>query len=233
MGKKKSETASTATSIIPDSTANSNYDSTVIITQNNQLEPISSEFIKLDIGNTLQKAKNLANNQAPAITPQAAPKKGYRRDYGTSQSVTEGQGAETATRSLSGHIQSQPEGLQQCISAQRVPHPCRSVEKLQEFLPDCEKIPGPSQHLQFTYQMASIDGKAKHDACTAEWRKNNPPPPKQVPKIAPVARSSNFSVKDQPQAQNKGKGKAPTTNLTASARESQGISRSPWTMYFI
>ncbi|MBW0546186.1 hypothetical protein O181_085901 [Austropuccinia psidii MF-1] len=46
---------------------------------------------------------------------------------------------------------------------------------------------------------------------TAEWRKNNPPPPKQVPKTAPVASSSNFNVKKQPQAQNKGKGKAPAT----------------------
>ncbi|MBW0500905.1 hypothetical protein O181_040620 [Austropuccinia psidii MF-1] len=46
---------------------------------------------------------------------------------------------------------------------------------------------------------------------TEEWRKNNPPPPKQVPKKAPIARSRNSNVKKQPQAQNKGKGKAPTT----------------------
>ncbi|MBW0572165.1 hypothetical protein O181_111880 [Austropuccinia psidii MF-1] len=43
----------------------------------------------------------------------------------------------------------------------------------------------------------------------AEWRKNNPPPPKQVPRPAPVASSSNSNVKKQSQAQNKGKGKAP------------------------
>ncbi|MBW0510169.1 hypothetical protein O181_049884 [Austropuccinia psidii MF-1] len=46
---------------------------------------------------------------------------------------------------------------------------------------------------------------------TAEWRKNNPPPPKQVPKTAPVAISRNSNLKKQPQAQNKGKGKAPAT----------------------
>ncbi|MBW0560733.1 hypothetical protein O181_100448 [Austropuccinia psidii MF-1] len=46
---------------------------------------------------------------------------------------------------------------------------------------------------------------------TAEWRKNNPPPPKQVPKTAPIARRSNSNVKKQPQAQKKGKGKAPAT----------------------
>ncbi|MBW0572608.1 hypothetical protein O181_112323 [Austropuccinia psidii MF-1] len=43
---------------------------------------------------------------------------------------------------------------------------------------------------------------------TLEWRKNNPPPPKQVSKTAPVASSSNSNVKKQPQALNKGKGKA-------------------------
>ncbi|MBW0493498.1 hypothetical protein O181_033213 [Austropuccinia psidii MF-1] len=67
--------------------------------------------------------------------------------------------AETATRSLFGYIQSQPEGLQQFIAAQRVPDPCRSVEKRHEFLPDFEKFSSAAQHLQVTQWMASIDGK--------------------------------------------------------------------------
>ncbi|MBW0516253.1 hypothetical protein O181_055968 [Austropuccinia psidii MF-1] len=67
---------------------------------------------------------------------------------------------------------------------------------------------------------------------TAEWRKNNPPPPNQMPKIAPVARSSNFNVKKQQQAQHKGKGKAPDTKPTARATESQILSSMPWKMYF-
>ncbi|MBW0513970.1 hypothetical protein O181_053685 [Austropuccinia psidii MF-1] len=46
---------------------------------------------------------------------------------------------------------------------------------------------------------------------TAEWRKNNPPPPMQVPKTAPVASSRNSNMKKKPKAQKKGKGKAPTT----------------------
>ncbi|MBW0572196.1 hypothetical protein O181_111911 [Austropuccinia psidii MF-1] len=46
---------------------------------------------------------------------------------------------------------------------------------------------------------------------TAEWRENNPPSPKKVSKTAPIAISSNSTVKKQPQAQNKGKGKAPAT----------------------
>ncbi|MBW0574153.1 hypothetical protein O181_113868 [Austropuccinia psidii MF-1] len=145
--------------------------------------------------------------------PSISPQKGHRREYGRRQSVTEGKGsrAETATKSLSGHIKSQLEGLQQCIAAQRVLDPCRSVEKMHEFLPDCEKIPGTSQHLQVTQWMASIDGKEKHNAFNSRIEENNPSPAKQVPKTAPVARRSNSNVKKQPQAQNKGKGKAPAT----------------------
>ncbi|MBW0514172.1 hypothetical protein O181_053887 [Austropuccinia psidii MF-1] len=107
-----------------------------------------------------------------SYNPSSSSQECYRHDFGRSQSITEGQGsvnesqthklchseadntvppskrAETTTRSLSGHIQSQPEGLKQCISSQRVLDPCRSVEKLQELLPDCEKISGPSQHFK-------------------------------------------------------------------------------------
>ncbi|MBW0555613.1 hypothetical protein O181_095328 [Austropuccinia psidii MF-1] len=215
------ETASTVTSIIPASTVNSDHNNTVIVTQNNQPEPIYYELINLDISNTLQKAKNLANS--------------HRCDYGRSQSVTEGQGsvddlqvnklchseayktvltskrAYTATRSLSGNLQSQPEALQQCISAQRVPDPCRSVEKLHELLPDCEKIHGPSQHLQVAQWMASIDGKEEHDALNSRMEEKQPSTTKKSAKTAPVASSSNSNMKKQPQAQNKGKGKAPAT----------------------
>ncbi|MBW0517647.1 hypothetical protein O181_057362 [Austropuccinia psidii MF-1] len=170
-----------------------------------------------------------------SYNPSSSPQKGYRRDYGRSQSVTEVQGsvnrsqtdklfhseadntslpskrAETTTRSLSGHIKSQPEGLQQCIAAQRVPDPCIYVKKLHEFLPDCEKIPGPSQHFQVTQLMSFIDGKEKHDAFNSRVEENSPPSPKQLPKTAQVSRSSNSNTKKNPQAQNRGKGKAPAT----------------------
>ncbi|MBW0559142.1 hypothetical protein O181_098857 [Austropuccinia psidii MF-1] len=76
-----------------------------------------------------------------SYNPSRSSKKGHRCDYGRSQSVTEGQRsvddlqinklchseadktvlpskrAENATRSLSGHLQSQQEGLQQRIAA--------------------------------------------------------------------------------------------------------------------
>ncbi|MBW0498718.1 hypothetical protein O181_038433 [Austropuccinia psidii MF-1] len=89
-----------------------------------------------------------------SYNPSRSFQKCHRHDYARSQSLTEGQGsvddlqinklchseadntilpsnrADTMTQSLSGHIQSQPEGVQQCIAAQRVPNPCRSVEKM-------------------------------------------------------------------------------------------------------
>ncbi|MBW0514527.1 hypothetical protein O181_054242 [Austropuccinia psidii MF-1] len=133
-----------------------------------------------------------------SYNPSSSSQKGHRRDYGRSQLVTEGQGsvddfqinklchseadntvlpsnrADNATRSLSGHLQSHPEGLQQCTAAPRVPDPCRSVEKLHEFLLDCEKISGPSQHLQVTQWMTSIDGKEEHDALNSRMEEKQP-----------------------------------------------------------
>ncbi|MBW0573495.1 hypothetical protein O181_113210 [Austropuccinia psidii MF-1] len=130
------ETSSTVTSIIPSSTANSDYNATVIITQNKQPEPIYSELISFEISNTLQKARNSANNQQPAITPQEAPKK--------------------------------------------------VIDMI----------------------MAQANQLHKNKA---EWRQDNPPPPKQATRTAPVVSSGNSNVKKMPQAQNKGKGKAPAT----------------------
>ncbi|MBW0514079.1 hypothetical protein O181_053794 [Austropuccinia psidii MF-1] len=85
------------------------------------------------------------------------------------------------------------------------------MEKLRELLPDCERISGPSQHLQVTQWMASIDGKEKHDSFKSRMEEKTPPPPKPLPKTAQVASSRNSNMKKQPQAQNKGKGKAPAT----------------------
>ncbi|MBW0475125.1 hypothetical protein O181_014840 [Austropuccinia psidii MF-1] len=59
--------------------------------------------------------------------------------------------------------------------------------------------------------MASIDGKEEHGAFNRRIEEINPPPPKKVPKTSPVASSNNSNVKIYPQAQNKGKCKAPAT----------------------
>ncbi|MBW0563534.1 hypothetical protein O181_103249 [Austropuccinia psidii MF-1] len=127
-----------------------------------------------------------------SYNPSSSSQKGHRRDYGRSQSVTEGQGAENATRSLSGHLQSQPEGLQHCIAAQRVPDPCTSVEKLYERLPDCEKIPGRSQHLQVTQWMASIYGKEEHDPFNSIMEEKQPTTTKASAQNGPNSQKKQF-----------------------------------------
>ncbi|MBW0539929.1 hypothetical protein O181_079644 [Austropuccinia psidii MF-1] len=66
---------------------------------------------------------------------------------------------------------------------------------------------------------------------TTGWRKNFPPPPKQVPKTAPVAGSKNSNVKKQPKTQNKGKGKAPATKSYSQCYRIPNFRRMPWKMY--
>ncbi|MBW0467530.1 hypothetical protein O181_007245 [Austropuccinia psidii MF-1] len=148
--------------------------------------------------------------------PSSSSQKGHKHDYGRRKSVTEGQGsvyysqsdnlvhseaddtvlpsnrADTTTGSLSGHIQSQPKGLQQCISEERVPYPCRSVEKLHEFLPDCENLPGPSQHLQVTQWMTFIDGKEKHDAFNSRLEEKQPSTTQESAKNRPSSQQKHL-----------------------------------------
>ncbi|MBW0591424.1 hypothetical protein O181_131139 [Austropuccinia psidii MF-1] len=148
--------------------------------------------------------------------PSSSSQKGHRHDYGRSQSDTERKGlvkdfhnnklsnsdaddtilpskrADTATRSLSGHLKSQPEGLQQCTAAQRVPDPCRSMEKLHELIPDCKKIPGSSQHFQVTQWMASIDGKEEYDAFNSRMEEKQPSTTKARAKTSPGGQHQQF-----------------------------------------
>ncbi|MBW0592720.1 hypothetical protein O181_132435, partial [Austropuccinia psidii MF-1] len=148
--------------------------------------------------------------------PSRNPQKGHRYDYGRSQSDPAEQGslkdfhnnnlsnseaddtilpskrADTATRSLSGHLKSQPEGLQQCTAAQRVPDCCRSVEKLHELIPDCKKIPGSYQYLQFTQWMANIYGKEEYDAFNSKMEEKQPSTTKAGAKTRPSGQKQKF-----------------------------------------
>ncbi|MBW0512099.1 hypothetical protein O181_051814 [Austropuccinia psidii MF-1] len=163
--------------------------------------------------------------------PSSSSQKGHRRDYGRSQSVAEGQGsvndiqinklchyeadktvlpskrADTATISLSGHLQSQPEGLEQCIAAQRLPDPSKSVEKLHEFLPDCEKIPAPSQNLQVTQWMASIDRKEEHDALNSRMEEKQPSTTQTSAKNSPSSQQQQFQHEKAATSSEKGQRK--------------------------
>ncbi|MBW0513557.1 hypothetical protein O181_053272 [Austropuccinia psidii MF-1] len=122
--------------------------------------------------------------------PSRSSQKGYRRNYGRIQSVTEGKGS--------------PEGLQQCIAAQRVPDPCRSVKKLHELLPDCEEIPGPSQHLQVTQWMASIDGKGKHDAFNSKMEEKQPSTTQASAKNSSSSQQQQFQCEKEATSSEKG-----------------------------
>ncbi|MBW0593283.1 hypothetical protein O181_132998 [Austropuccinia psidii MF-1] len=119
--------------------------------------------------------------------------------------------ADTATRSLCGHIQSQPEGLQQCISEQRVPDPCRSVGKLHEFLPYCEKISGPSQHLQVTQWLEYIDGKEEHDTFNRRMEGKQPSTTQESPKNSPNGKKKQFQHEEAATSSEQGQRKAPAT----------------------
>ncbi|MBW0516225.1 hypothetical protein O181_055940, partial [Austropuccinia psidii MF-1] len=174
--------------------------------KNNQPEPISSELIILEI--TFNHKICLQPDQEPAITPQEDHKKVKDVIIAEANQLQKENGqADTSTRSLSVHIQSQPEGLQQCIAAQIIPDPCRSVKKLHEFLPDCERLPGPSQHLQLTQWMASIDGKEKHDAFNSRKKEKQPSTTQASSKNSPSSQKKKFQREKEATSSEKGKRK--------------------------
>ncbi|MBW0590303.1 hypothetical protein O181_130018 [Austropuccinia psidii MF-1] len=135
-----------------------------------------------------------------SYTPQAALKKGYRSHHGRKQLVTEGQGsvneiqtyklchseadntvlpsnrAETSTRSLCGHIQSQQEGLQQFLSDlwKNCMNLYLTVRMFLGHPKTCKLLDGWHPLME----------KKNIILLTEEWRGKKPPPPKQFPKTA-------------------------------------------------
>ncbi|MBW0532209.1 hypothetical protein O181_071924 [Austropuccinia psidii MF-1] len=244
------ETDSTVTSIIPASTVSSDHNSTVILSQNNQREPISSESISLDISNTLQKANNLANNQEPAITPKEAPRKVIDMIMAEANQLQKDKGKLMSSKSrncvilkliklfyLQKELTPPKEASVDIYKASQKAYNNSLQHKEYQILADLwkncmnscltlRKFLGHPNTFKSLNGLHPLMGKKNMMLSTAEWRKTNPPPPKQVPKTALVASSSNSNAKKQPQAQNKGKGKAPATKTY-----SQGY-RMPWKMYF-
>ncbi|MBW0592703.1 hypothetical protein O181_132418 [Austropuccinia psidii MF-1] len=106
--------------------------------------------------------------------------------------------SETATRSLSAHIQSQPEGLQPCIAAQRVPDPCIYVEKLDVFLPECEETPGTYHHLQVT------QWKEKHDAFNRRMEEKQPYTTQAISKNSSSTQKQKFKLEKAATSSEKG-----------------------------
>ncbi|MBW0476800.1 hypothetical protein O181_016515 [Austropuccinia psidii MF-1] len=226
------ESVSTVTTIIPESTLNSENNSTVIMTHNQQ-EPIFSELTSLDIINTLQKAKGLPNRLSYS-SPRNS-QNCYRNDYGRSQSAAEGQGsvnnaqtdklchseadntvlpskrAENATKSLSGHLQRQYKGSQQCLAAKKYQILADLWKNRMNSYLTVRKFMGHPNTLKLLNGWDPLMEKKNMMLLIAKWRKNNPPPAKQVTKTAPVASSSDLNMIKKPQTQKKCKGKKPAT----------------------
>ncbi|MBW0531999.1 hypothetical protein O181_071714 [Austropuccinia psidii MF-1] len=175
-----------------------------------------------------------SNRSGARYNPSSSPQKGHRCDHGRSQSVTEGQGpvdylqinklchseadntvlpsnrADTATRCLSGYKASQKaynnslQHKEYQILAYLWKNCMNSYLTVRIFL-------GHPNTCKLLNGWHPLMEKKKMMFFTEEWRENNPTPPKQVPKTAPVSSSSNSNMKNQPKAQNKGKGKSPAT----------------------
>ncbi|MBW0586845.1 hypothetical protein O181_126560, partial [Austropuccinia psidii MF-1] len=252
--QENTETASTVTRIVPASTITSDHNRTVIVTQNNHTEPISSELINLDISNTLQKAKNLANNQEQAITPQAAPKKAIDVIMAEANQLQKDKGQVMTSKLIHYvilkliilfYLQTELKPPQEAsVNIYRARHKAynnvlqhKEYQILADLWRNCinsyltvSKLLGHPNTCKLLNRWHPLMEKKNMMFLTEEWRKTNPPPPKQVPKTAPVASSSNSNVTKQPQAENKGKGNAPATKPYSQGYTIQRLSRMPWKM---
>ncbi|MBW0513107.1 hypothetical protein O181_052822 [Austropuccinia psidii MF-1] len=184
------------------------------------------------MSNTLQKAKNSANNQDPAITPQAAPKKvidvimAEANQLQKEKELTPPQEAsvdiyKASQKAYSNALQNKDYQLladlwKNCMS---------SYLTVRRFLgnPNTGKLINEWHPLMEKKNMMLL---------ADEWRKKIHPPPKQVPKTAPVASSSNSNMKKQPQTQDRGKGKAPATKPYSQGYRMPNIQQDSMEMYF-
>ncbi|MBW0511268.1 hypothetical protein O181_050983 [Austropuccinia psidii MF-1] len=68
--------------------------------------------------------------------------------------------------------------------------------KMHEFLPDCEKSPGPSPHLQVTEWMESIDGKGEHDAFNRRMEEKQPSTTQASAKNSPSSQKQQYQPEE-------------------------------------
>ncbi|MBW0562652.1 hypothetical protein O181_102367 [Austropuccinia psidii MF-1] len=119
------------------------------------------------------------------------------------------------------------------MAAQRIPDPCRSVEKLHEFLPDCEIIPGPSQHFQVTQFMASIYGKEEHDACNRRMEEKQPSTTQASAKNSFSSQQQKIQCEKAATSSKQGKRQGTShKTLQPGLQNPIKFSRMPWRMYF-
>ncbi|MBW0501226.1 hypothetical protein O181_040941 [Austropuccinia psidii MF-1] len=144
--------------------------------------------------------------------------KGHRFDYGRSQLVSEGQGSVDDSQKLKPPqeasvdiYKARHKAYSNALQHKEYQIPADLWKNCMNSYLTVRKLLGHSNTCKLLNGCNPLIEKKNMRLLTAEWRKNNPPSPKQVPKTAPVASSSNSNVKKQPQAQNKGKGKATAT----------------------
>ncbi|MBW0564664.1 hypothetical protein O181_104379 [Austropuccinia psidii MF-1] len=181
-----------------------------------------------------------------SFNPSSSSQKGHRHDYGRSQSVKERQGSvddlpiDKLCHSEADKAVLPSKRAEASVDIYRARQKAynnalqhKEYQILADLWKNCinsyitvRKFLGHPRTFKLPNGWHPLMEKKKMTLLTAEWRKNNPPPPKQVQKIPPVAKSRSSDVKEQPQAQNNGKGKAPATKPY-----SQGY-KIPWKMYF-
>ncbi|MBW0555818.1 hypothetical protein O181_095533 [Austropuccinia psidii MF-1] len=70
-----------------------------------------------------------------------------------------------------------------------------------------EKIPGPSQHLQVTLWMASIDGKEEHDSVNSRMEEKQPSTTQASAKNSPSGQQQQFQSEKEATSSEQGKRK--------------------------
>ncbi|MBW0564148.1 hypothetical protein O181_103863 [Austropuccinia psidii MF-1] len=167
-----------------------------------------------------------------SYNPSSSSQKGHRHDYGRSQSVREVQGADTPTRRLSDIFKSRQKAYNNGLKH-------KEYQILSDLWKNCmnpyltvRKLLGNTNTCKLLNGWHPLMEKKNMILLTEEWKKNNPQPPKKVPKTAPVASSSNYNVKSTHKLRIRAKARHQTQNPTARAKESQRFSRMRWKMYF-
>ncbi|MBW0506709.1 hypothetical protein O181_046424 [Austropuccinia psidii MF-1] len=181
--------------------------------------------------------------------------KGYRHDCSRSQSVTEGQGslnqaqtdilflseayntvipskrAETSTRSLSGHSQSQPEGLQQCTEAQRVLNPFRSLRNcMKSYLTMRKSLDHPNACNLLNEWHPLM--KRKYVTFNSRIEKKQPSTTQTDAKSSLSRQKWKFQYEKEATSSENGKRQITSYNHTSRATESQRFNRMLWKMWF-
>ncbi|MBW0512391.1 hypothetical protein O181_052106 [Austropuccinia psidii MF-1] len=104
---------------------------------------------------------------------------------------------------------------------------------MHEFLPNPEKIPGPSQHLQVTQWMASLYGKEEHDAFNSRIEGKIPSTIQASAKNSPISQQQKLQHEKAATSSKQGQRQGPSHKaLQPGIQNPKHLSRMPWGVYF-